>query len=233
MQKFESWSELKSYLADKLLSDEETSFAFVPLLGDIQPSDLVSIRYAKRICDVVIVGQLNKTVVAESYIKEAGAGVFLPYLEADDSVKVKIDEVDASLLMKLLLKIMPSAVVVSADNFDLYQMVKSVHATYEDFFTLLEPNTPQSLYDTTQLDIQASVNLMQQRINQGVNDLNTLTSGFLNDLKNVGLTEIQSLKLKYLDDFSEVRGLLDRDAILHIQLLFKGQQVSFAQKLKV
>lgn len=233
MQKFTSWSELKGYLADQLLSDEETSFAFVPLFGDIQPTDLVSIRHANRICDVVLVAQLGDAVVAESYLKEAGATGFVTKLLVSDAVKVNVGEQDASLLMQLLLKIMPSAVVVSSDNYQLYELIKSVHSTYEDFFTLLEPNTPQSLYDSTQIEIQASVNLMQQRIFQGVTDLNSLTSGFLNDLKNANLTEVQSLKLKYLDDFSEVRGVLDRSAILHIQLINKGQTVGFAQKLTI
>ncbi len=232
MQSINTWQQLQEALNAQLIKDEESSFALVPLKGALQPADLLSLRHAVRLCDYVVTVQLEPTDGSElDYIEKTGAQLYVHNIAPSQGVSVTAHGMDASLFMQALVKIMPSVVAVSVDHLALYQLVKSFEQAYEGFFTLLEPETPQSLYDASQIEIQAVVSKMQQLIYQGVIDLAKLTEFVVAELAQIG--DVKMLKLQYLDDFSEVRGVIEREAILQIELARNNQNVSFVQKLHI
>jgi len=202
----------------------EATVAFVPLGEKLLPGDLIALRHAKKICDVVVAAQTygKAPLTALNYIQQAGADVWLDALPSSKVGAAKTISVpagdDLTYLMRLLLTVMPSAVSVSQENIPMMARMGAIHNTYEQFFTLLVPEVPATVLGERQLELTQAMALSQTLVDSGERQVDALLRYTLDVLGTKGFDKVTAASLYDAQTLQEVKGRLQADAFLYIQV---------------
>ncbi|MCP4355231.1 MAG: hypothetical protein GY793_06290 [Proteobacteria bacterium] len=159
MQIITNLNNINTILNTLVANDEFTSIGYVPTLNIITPADIVAIKNAIKLLDVVIVQNisnfsyddfslktlqtLNPQIVINLLTQEPTELTFSLYMEQINSFN----------FIKAILAILPSSVFISQDNFLPFKAVNIFNDNFPNMFSLHNVSKPESLKSFMELEI--------------------------------------------------------------------------------
>lgn len=217
----------------------DATVAVVPLGAKILPGDLIAVRHADKICDIVVAAQVEgEALIAETlYLDKAGADVWLAAVPsvktgAARTLTVPVGD-DVTYLMRLLLTVMPSAVCVSQENLPMLGRVTAIHTTYENFFTLMSPEVPASVQGERQLELTTAMMTAQTLMDSGERQVAALLRYTLDVLAQKGFKQITTAGIYDPLTMQELHDKVGKEAFLFVEVDDIGKPMRQSLRLAV
>lgn len=202
----------------------DATVAFVPLGANLLPGDLIAIRHAKKICDLVVAAQVEGTsaITAQAYLQKAGGDVWLSALPSQKTGTVRTLTVpageDVTYFLRVLLTLMPSAVSVSQENLPMLGKATALQGTFENFFTLMVPEVPGSVLGERQLELTSGMMTAQTLLDTGERQVAALLRYTLDVLTQKGFDRITTASLYDAHTMQELSDKVTKDAFLFVEV---------------
>lgn len=152
--------DINNQLAELIENDEYTSIGYIPIINTITASDIVTIKKAQKLLDVIIVQnvanqelddftkqalkQINPNLVIEKLIDEVSNEI---------SINMNIENINTINLTRGILAVLPSSVFINQESFETFKAINILESTFNELFSLHNISTPESLHSFNQLEV--------------------------------------------------------------------------------
>ena len=174
------WVVTKTQLSEALLKyPEDRSFSVAFIGAEPSADDVLAVRQAARLCDIVIVA-VQGSHLSERYKPYLeGAGADVVYVESTYNLKPKsrliVDgKADATFFLKTILKVLPLVVTVSSAKFTETQTLKILSYEFDGLFTLVTQDMSAETMTAKQRKVRTSMGMVRQAIKAGEDDVENL-----------------------------------------------------------
>jgi len=217
----------------------EASIAVVFLTGGLLTADdVVAFKEAARLCDVAVVVAMEKPLNPEhaNIAAEAGASIIYthkpkPNLGVGCTVRQKGGG-DITLFLEVLLLVMPSAVVISAENLNVLRIVKALEATFNNFFSVVETSTPAAVLSHRQQELVATLMFAQDVLDQGERRPQVVMQQVVEALQQNGFQDVKNLMLLDAETLGEIQTHLPKQIFLYADIAESGHTLRRSVKLR-
>lgn len=205
--------------------------------GALTADDVIALKEAARLCDVAVAVCLETPlpVPMAKLAEEAGADIVYthkpkPHVGVGCTVRQKGGG-DITLFLEALLLMMPSAVVASAENMNILRILKALEVTFNNFFTLIETQTPAAVLSQRQQDLTATLLLAQDVLDQGERRPQVVMQQVVEALAQNGFEKVENLLLLDAETLAEVQTQVPKNSFLFADILENGQHMRRSVKL--
>lgn len=150
---------INSHLAELIANDEYTSIGYVPILNSIMPADIITIKKAQKLLDIVVVQNISEEVLDEftlTALATLNPNLVIDKLEeeiANIHISFEAHKINSINLMRGVLAFLPSSVFINQDSFDIFKAITTLENTFKDLFSLHDISTPESIRSFIELEI--------------------------------------------------------------------------------
>lgn len=154
-----SLQNINSKLATLIASDEYTSIGYVPILNNIMPADIITIKKAQKLLDVVVVQNVSENTLSpfsKKALEQLKPNLIIEKLEEDCTnihISFEAPNINNLNLMRGLLAILPSSVFINQDNFEIFKAITTIENTFKELFSLQNISSPESIKSFIELEI--------------------------------------------------------------------------------
>jgi hypothetical protein len=125
-------------------NDEYTSIGYIPLLNNIIPSDIITIKKAKKLLDKIVVQNISNDKFSDfslKALKQINADLIIDKLEETNGIEkihisFEVQQVNSLNLMRGILAVLPSSVFINQDNFEVFKAINIIANTFKNLFSL-------------------------------------------------------------------------------------------------
>ena len=163
----------------------DTTFGLVFIPNTLTADDIIAVRTSDKWCDVTVCVILNKNLTAKqnSLLQNAGVDILLDCPQEAPELPLNSGNINSGFLLKVILLVMPSAVIVQLNELDLLKVLLKINYNYQDLFTFIYSQTPISVLSETQQDIRKNVLLIQKMIKLKEKNITKLIDKFNKSIK--------------------------------------------------
>jgi len=169
MQIINNFKNITSTLNQLIANDEYTSIGYVPTLNIITASDIVAIKNAKKLLDIVIVQNISNLPYDDfslSSLQKLNPNLIINLIEEEPkelAISLYIEQISSFNLVKGILSILPSSVFISQDNFAPFKAVNVFNDNFTDMFSLHNISAPESVKSFTELEVIRTLQSMENK----------------------------------------------------------------------
>lgn len=176
------WLNTYPALSEALLSyADDRSFSVAFVSESLSADDVLAVRQAARLCDIVVVAVQGK-VLHERYSPYLeGAGADIVFVDKDfaelSPVNVQVQNTgDASYFLKVILKILPLVVTVSTARVQDVQALTALSHEYDGLFSLVTQDMTNVAMSAKQRKVRTCVDAVKHAVEAGERDVSALKS---------------------------------------------------------
>lgn len=168
MKLINSLSNINTILEEFIKNDEMTSIAYIPVFNIITAKDIITIKKAQKLLDIVIVQNIAEQNFQKNSLinlEKANVNLAIDYIENNNNqITVLLEDslINSLNLMKGLLAVLPSSVFVNQDNFNIFKALTKINNTFENLFTLENVSTPTSIMSFKELEIIKALQILEK-----------------------------------------------------------------------
>jgi hypothetical protein len=187
------WVVTKAQLSEALLEHmDDQSFSVAFISSEPSAGDILAVRQAARLCDVVVVAVQGSHLHERYKTYLEGAGADIVYVESTYNLKSKSrlvvnGKADGTFFLKTILKVLPLVVTVSAAKSDDVQTLKAISHEFDGLFSLVTQEMSPETMTAKQRKVRTSVGVIRQAILAGEKDVYILQSLCEKTLKEQGV----------------------------------------------
>ena len=168
MEIINNLTNINNTLATLIADDEYTSIGYVPILNAITPADIITIKKAQKLLDVVVIQNISEDLLTD-FTKQAlnklSPNLLIDKLEDDSQgmhISFESPKINSVNLMKGLLALLPSSVFINQDSFEVFKTITNIEYNFKDLFSLHDISTPSSIKSFKELDIIAELQTLDK-----------------------------------------------------------------------
>lgn len=146
-------------LADFIEQDEYTSIGYVPILSSITAPDIITIKKAQKLLDVIIIQNISNqefdSFTLQS-LKQLKPNIIVDYIEEtskDIHISFLSQSINSENILKGILAILPSSIFINSENFEVFKTVNTINNTFKNLFSLHNISTPENLKSFKELEV--------------------------------------------------------------------------------
>jgi hypothetical protein len=157
---------------------EDSTFSVVFIPKNLSAHDVVALRTAAKWCDVVIAVCLDEKFSTNQQKILKGAGVNILFISSQNVPQLSLDsgKVNSGFVLKVILAVVPSAVVVQIANVDLLKVILQINTNYPEMFTPIYSETPVHILSDAEQGVRQTLVAIQEIITGGEKNIKTLTA---------------------------------------------------------
>ena len=132
MEIINNLTNINNTLATLIADDEYTSIGYVPILNAITPADIITIKKAQKLLDVVVIQNISEDLLTD-FTKQAlnklSPNLLIDKLEDDSQgmhISFESPKINSVNLMKGLLALLPSSVFINQDSFEVFKTITNI-----------------------------------------------------------------------------------------------------------
>lgn len=164
---------------------EENTFGvvFIPEVLDVH--DVIAVRTSVKWCDATVVVCLKDVLKASHHkiLQNAGVDILLSCPPSAPKLDLDSGDIASGFVLKVILAIMPSAVVVQQAKIDLLRVVLMLNRHYTDLFTPIFSETPVGVLSETEQEIREFLVAIKESAEGGELDMAKLSARFKSALQ--------------------------------------------------
>lgn len=159
MKTINKLANINNHLAELIANDEYTSIGYIPILNSIMPADVITIKKAQKLLDVIVVQNISEQNLDEFTLKalqQLAPNLVIDKLtEETDNIHISFEshKINSVNLMRGVLAILPSSVFINQDSFEIFKAVTTIENTFKELFSLHDISTPESIKSFIEIEI--------------------------------------------------------------------------------
>lgn len=159
MEIINSLKNINNQLASLIENDEYTSIGYVPILNSITPADIITIKKAQKLLDVVVVQNVSEDYLNEfskKALNQLTPNLIIDKLDENFSevhISFEAPNINNINLMRGILAVLPSSVFINQDNFEIFKTINIIEDTFKELFSLQDVSNPESIKSFKELEI--------------------------------------------------------------------------------
>lgn len=196
MQIINNLDNINNLLADLIADDEYTSIGYIATTNSITASDIITIKKAQKLLDVVVVQNIsnqNFDNFSKQSLHQLSVNLVIDYIKQNKTtnfnININAQDINSYNLFKGILSILPSSAFINKDNFEVFKAVTIINDNFKDLFSLHDISTPDSLMSFSQLE---AIKLLQE-LDKSKAEINEKT--VISTLSDLSITNYQSFNI--------------------------------------
>ena len=159
MKIINSLSNVNTILNQLVANDEYASIGYVATLNVITPADIVAIKNAIKLLDIVIIQNISNVDYNEfskQILQKLNPNIVIDLLTTEPTeltFSLYIDQINSFNFIKAILAILPSSIFISQDNFIPFKAVNIFNDNFPNMFSLHNVSEPKTLKSFIELEI--------------------------------------------------------------------------------
>lgn len=188
-------------LLEKHQESDDTTFSLVFIPAILTVHDVIALRTASKWCDVVIAVCLDDKFKAsqQKILQDAGVDILLSCNLAN-APKLSLDsgEINSGFILKVILAVMPSAIVVQIAMLDLLKVILQIDDNYNEMFTPIYSETPAHILTESEQKIRQAIVSIKEIILGGERNIEIISSKLSDVLakNNINLSKLECVDNK-------------------------------------
>lgn len=169
MKLIKSLANINHTLNELIKNDEYTSIGYIPVLNIITPNDIVAIKKAQRLLDIIIVHNISNNNFDEFSLKtinQINPNLIIDLITDDPSninVSFYLEQLNSFSLIKAILSILPSSVFINQDNFIPFKAISIFNDNFPNLFSIHNVSTPENLKSYMDLETIDALKILEKK----------------------------------------------------------------------
>jgi len=168
MEIINNLTNINQLLAKFIEQDEYTSIGYIPILNSITASDIITIKKAHKLLDIIIVQNVSEYKLDDFSKKTLGQlnpHLVIDFIDQESSdmhISLNTNIINSLNLMKGILAVLPSSVFITPENFEIFKAINTLESTFKDLFSLHNILTPENLRSFAELEVIKSLQSLEK-----------------------------------------------------------------------
>jgi len=160
MEIINNLTNINQLLAKFIEQDEYTSIGYIPILNSITASDIITIKKAHKLLDIIIVQNVSEYKLDDFSKKTLGQlnpHLVIDFIDQESSdmhISLNTNIINSLNLMKGILAVLPSSVFITPENFEIFKAINTLESTF-----IL---TPENLRSFAELEVIKSLQSLEK-----------------------------------------------------------------------
>ncbi|HAG52344.1 MAG TPA: hypothetical protein DCL21_00985 [Alphaproteobacteria bacterium] len=168
MEIINNLTDINTLLAKFIEQDEYTSIGFVPILNSITASDIITIKKAQKLLDIVIIQNISEHKLdnfSKKTLTQVSPHLVIDFIDSDSKgihISLNASSINSLNLMKGILAVLPSSVFITPENFEVFKAINTLASNFKDLFSLHNVLTPENLKSFAELEVIKSLQALEK-----------------------------------------------------------------------